>query len=203
MSPPRKVAAVPDFVEVVDTLARDKITGLRLEFHEFRTESRADAAQLRSELSAGLTSIMKRMDAEKDSNIKDLGAGKGLLITSGLAIIGLAFSFTTLVTQPLRDGEARLETAISAIRESESHKMLENTRAATVMGGLLNQAEANRKTIDDNMRVMQSMDAQTHAQAMSCERQAGRLEALQQVVRDIDSQGTRWREGKKSKSDEP
>jgi hypothetical protein len=50
---------------------------------------------------------------------------------------------------------------------------------------------------------MQSMDAQTHAQAMSCERQAGRLEALQQVVRDIDSQGTRWREGKKSKSDEP
>ena len=191
-----KAPAIPEIVEVVDSLARDQIEGIRNEFHEFRAEVKSESMMLRNEMNAGIARIMTRMDEEKSNTLKDMGAGKGLLITSGLAIVGLAFSFTTLVTQPLRDGETRLSMEIRNLRDGEITQARAALSEAKITGSLLTQAEANRKTIDDNMRTLQEMDRQLHSQSMSCERRGGDLTSLREIVRDIDLHGSRRWVGK-------
>jgi len=93
--------------EAVDTTARSQITGLRGEFHEFRVEIKSDVDTMRNEIGSGFSKVFNRMDSDARANMQASKSGIGLIASFSLGVVGLAFSFTTIITAPLRDQDAR------------------------------------------------------------------------------------------------
>ena len=97
----------PMFPDAVDKVAREQVAGLRGEFHDFREEVKADVGALRTETANGLNKIFQRMDNDSRASLQASKSSTSVLAGYAIGVIGLVFTFTTLITQPLRENDSR------------------------------------------------------------------------------------------------
>jgi hypothetical protein len=177
--------------EAVDTLARDKINGLRGEFHEFREEVKADVGSLRSEIGAGFSKVFSRLDSDTRANMQASKSGLGIIASFALGVIGLAFSFTTLITQPLRDADNRF-TAQDERQGDHFNKLQEADGELKAKLGVLELvAERNRELAVRLADMQKDNSALNYAQGVQTAKVEGELKAVRDQISDIDSRGTR------------
>jgi hypothetical protein len=184
-------APTPHSTEAVDTLARDKINGLRGEFHEFREEVKADVGSLRSEIGAGFSKVFSRLDSDTRANMQASKSGLGIIASFALGVVGLAFSFTTLITQPLRDADNRFTEQDERQGDHFSKLQEADGELKAKLGVLELVAERNRELAIRLADMQKENTALNYAQGVQAARVEGELRAVRDQLRDIDSQGPR------------
>lgn len=105
---------MPDTHDAIDPIAREQVRGLRGEFHDFRAEVKKDVGELRDEMNHGLARIFNRLDQDQRWTMQQSSSGKGVLMGSIIGIVTIGFSFTAIVTQPLREATAENKAALTA-----------------------------------------------------------------------------------------
>jgi hypothetical protein len=175
--------STPHSTEAVDTLARDKINGLRGEFHEFREEVKADVGSLRSEIGAGFSKVFSRLDSDTRANMQASKSGLGIIASFALGVVGLAFSFTTLITQPLRDADSRFASQDSRLEDGQDKLMLSNGELKAQLGTLEMVAERNRELGLRLVDVQKENAALNYAQGVQAAKTEGVLEAVREQQR--------------------
>jgi hypothetical protein len=184
-------APTPHSTEAVDTLARDKINGLRGEFHEFREEVKADVGSLRSEIGAGFSKVFSRLDSDTRASMQASKSGIGIIASFALGVVGLAFSFTTLITQPLRDADNRF-TAQDERQGDHFSKLQEVDGELKAKLGVLELVAERNRELAIRLADMQKENATlNYTQGVQSAKMEGELKSVRDQLRDIDSQGPR------------
>lgn len=155
-----------DKFNVVDSVAREKA-------------DRAIAAidQLRNEISEGFSKVFRRFDEDQRSIIQSSGARLGILITTAIGIVALTFSFTTIITQPLRDNITQL-TKIQLDR-------LQNLPDDYERFG------SQHSAIQTNSSSINSIHSELYNNNKDTWKMMGKLEMIQKQVNDVDARGSR------------
>ena len=177
--------------EAVDAVARDQITGLRSEFHEYREESKADIAAMRGELGAGFNKVFSRLDSDTRANMQASRSGIGIIASFALGVIGLAFSFTTLITQPLRDADNRFTDQDEKHSGQYVAQLVTNGDMQAKLGTLELIAERNRELSLRLVDVQKESSSMNYAQGVQAAKMEGQLEFLREQLRAVDDRGPR------------
>lgn len=157
---------------------------MRGEFHDFRAEVKRDVGELRDEMNAGLSRIFNRMDSDQRWTAQQSTTGRGMLVTAILGVVGIAFSFTALVTRPLSE-EARRHT-----ERLDNIEMRVITNAQT-LGGILEHGENTDRVAEDLERDQEQIEDGLSALSDRVSKFEGRLEIVREVLRDVDQAGSR------------
>ena len=187
----------PHSTEAVDSLARDKINGLRGEFHEFREEVKADVGALRSEIGAGFSKVFSRLDSDSRASMQASKSGIGIIASFALGVIGLAFSFTTLITQPLRDADNRFTDQNARQTENHSKQLTSNGEMQAKLGNVELLVERNRELglrLADLQKENAGVD---YEQGVRTAKTEGALEAVRAQLDAVDNSGPRYTPARK------
>lgn len=134
--------------EAVDSTARSQITGLRGEFHEFRVEIKSDVDSMRNEIGSGFAKVFNRMDSDTRANLQASKSGIGMIASFALGVIGLAFSFTTLVTSPLREQDTRHTSQLDKQQDRMFSHLEMHADSAAFLGEIKARESANSTRLD-------------------------------------------------------
>lgn len=178
--------------EAVDTLAREKITGLRGEFHEFREEVKADVGALRNEIGAGFSKVFSRLDSDTRANMQASKSGIGIIASFALGVVGLAFSFTTLITQPLRDADNRFANQDEKQADNQVAQLKAAGEMQAKLGTLEWITERNRELAERLVDVQKENTTLNYQQGVHAAKLEGELEAMRAQLEAVDTRGTRF-----------
>lgn len=133
--------------------------------------------QLREEVSAGFSKIFRRLDEDQRFTIQSSGARTSIVVTSAIGLIALGFTFTAIITQPLRDG-------IKQLNEIQLHRLQELPDHHEEIGKQMAMTDQNAKCLSLMMDSLHENNKETWMMN-------GRLEELRKQLNQVDMGGSR------------
>ena len=175
---------------VVDAVAREMVSELRIDFHGLREDTKKDLAEMRKESSDSFNKMFLKFDDLNKSNIQSLSGKSGAIVGSVIGILAVTFSFVQLVVSPIREGATQAQADIKELRVQQDSHLASHIQTAVETGKLLNAAETARSESLRSQSMADKVDTYLRSGSSTIDKMQGELQMLKDEVRDIDQHGT-------------